>query len=185
MELDADFSRFFREQLRHVRQFLRHRHLESHQVDDLAQEVFLRAYRAFPNFEKRGIAAAEAAWVSKIALRTWYNWYRDHRTENLLATEVGDEEQPFDPPDPHAVDSSRRLIENELLAAIPGLLNLMPAGQREVLRWWLQGKTYEEICEQTGKSLQNVRATLHKAKAKLSDSLRQLDHPPPRGGEDR
>ncbi len=120
--------------------------------------------------------------MSKIALRLWYNAHRDARGEPLLAVDDADPEHPFDPPDLKAVDSRQRVIESELLARIPTLLRQLPTGQREVLGQWLAGKTYDEICRLTEKSLQNVRATLHKAKLKLAESIRRLDEPPARPG---
>lgn len=179
-DLDEDFSRFYLEQAPNVRAFLLRRRMSPQAADDLVQEVFIRAYRAFALFEKRGIPQAEAAWVSKIALRLWYNAHRDSRGEPLLLVDDGDPEHPFDLPDPKAVDSRQKAIDGELLARIPVYLRQLPEGQRQVLALWLEGKSYEEIVRLTGKQLQNVRATLHKAKAKLGESLRQLDGPPAR-----
>jgi RNA polymerase sigma factor (sigma-70 family) len=180
--LEDDFVRFYREQQPHVLHFLLRRGLQHQVAEDLTQEVFLRAYRAFAAFEHNGIPGAETKWVNTIALRLWHNWHRDHLTEasQLPITDVeaeGEDEEGFDPPDPEAVDVVQKLILEELQSAMPGRLAQLPPGQQEVLRLWIEGKSYEQICAATGKSMQNVKATLHKAKEKLADLVRQLHRP--------
>jgi RNA polymerase sigma-70 factor (ECF subfamily) len=173
-----DFDRFYREQWPRVRRFLQSRRLQPQVVEDLTQETFLRAYRGFPKFSKRGISAAEASWVRTIAVRLWHNWHRDNLGEaGQMPVADPESEETFDPPDPEVVDVVQKLILEELQSAMPGKLAQLPPGQQEVLRLWIEGKSYEQICAATGKSMQNVKATLHKAKEKLAHLVRQLNWP--------
>ncbi len=182
-EIDEDFSRFFREHLRKVRGFLGRRGLAPEAVDDLVQDTFLRAYKSFDRLEGRGVVEVESAWIRKIALHLFYNRHRAN--EPTLSLE-GLESAPgvaFDPPDSSAQQADEQVIEQQYLDEIPAVLAEMPPGQQEVLRCWLAGKTYEEICLATSKNLQNVRATLHRAKEKLAERIRSIDEP--RGGRSR
>jgi RNA polymerase sigma-70 factor (ECF subfamily) len=179
LNLETEFDRFYREQRPHVLRFLRSRGLQPQVAEDLAQETFLRAYRAFSSFEKRGIPGAEYKWVRTIALRLWHNWHRDHLGEAGPMPAVDEDgEEFFDPPDPEAVDVIEKLISEELRSTVPGRLAQLPPGQQEVLRLWIEGKSYEQICQDAGKTMQNVKATLHKAKLRLADLVRQLHSPP-------
>lgn len=182
-ELDAEYDRFYRAQAPKVRAFLLSRVRQPQIADDLLQEAFLRAYRAFPDFEKRGIPAAEFTWARTIALHTWYNWHRGNKNEPILSIDGDGEEPGLEIADDKAKDPVRVLAEEEVLAALPQLIELLPDEQRKVLLLRLAGCSYEAICEQTGKSLQNVRATLHKAKARLIDLYHEHHPPQPRGGE--
>jgi RNA polymerase sigma factor (sigma-70 family) len=172
-DLDQEFGRFYRAQWSRVLRFLQSQGLQPQVAEDLAQEIFVRAYRAFPSFEMKGLPGAETNWVRKIALRLLINWRRDQRGEAGPMPADREGEERFDPPDSAVVDVVRKLISEELQAAVPGQLARLPPGQQEVLRLWIDGKSYEQICAETGKSMQNVKATLHKAKAKLADLVRQ------------
>lgn len=171
-DFEEEFSRFFRQYARGVRGFLLRRGASPQLADDLVQETFLRAYERFGTLEKRGIPQAEQAWIFKIALSLFLNDYRDHRQERSRQVELAEPEQPFDIPDGKAADDiERQAIARQQLARIPGLVRQLPASQREVLDLWNRGYTYEQIGAESGKSLQNVRATLHKARSRLGEWL--------------
>lgn len=181
---DDAFSRFYAAHAEPVRAFLLRRGLRADEADDLAQDTFVRAFRAFDGFEGRGVPEAESAWISKIALRLWYNRHRARKpTVSLdeLDTTSSGGFQPFDPEALRADDGAQR---QELLEEIPKAVAELPESQRSVLQLWLKGQTYDEICRNTGKELQNVRATLHKAKEKVGERIRALRRLPS-GGKPR
>lgn len=182
-ELDAEFDRFYREQAPKVRAFLLSRVRQPQIADDLLQEAFLRAYRFFPRFELRGIAAAESVWARRIAVNTWLNWYRGVKNEPVFTLDGDDDEPGLDVADPKVRDPARVLAEEEVRKALPRLLPQLPPEQRSVILLWLEGCSYEAICERTGKKMQNVKATLHKAKAKVRELYEDLHPPRPQGDE--
>ena len=171
---DAAFTRFYSTHVEQVRTFLLRRGLRADEADDLVQDVFVRAYRAFGLFAGRGIPEAETAWIRKIALHLWYNRHRSRKPtvslDELDTTSSGG----FQPFDPDALLADEEAQRKELLAEIPKAVEGLPDGQRSVLELWLDGQTYDDICRSTGKGLQNVRATLHKAKEKVGERIRGL-----------
>lgn len=173
-EIDEAFSRFYSAHLVQVRAFLLRRGLRAEEADDLVQDVFLRAYRAFGEFAGRGIAEAENAWICKIALNLWYNRHRARRPTVSLEDLDTSSSGGFQPVDPAALRADEEAQRQELLADIPKVVEQLPEGQKRVLQLWLKGQTYDDICRNTGKELQNVRTTLHKAKEKVGDRIREL-----------
>ena len=51
------------------------RHVPSSELEDISQEVFIRAYKSLPNYKARG---SFKQWLSAVALRTCYDFWRKH-----------------------------------------------------------------------------------------------------------
>ena len=67
---------------------------------DLAQETFLRVFRALPTFERRGPARL-STWILTIASRLAISELRRRPVEYLLPVDVADPRPPRDPGEPH------------------------------------------------------------------------------------
>ncbi len=78
--------------------------------EDLAQEVFLRAFQAAPKYQPM---ASFATWLYRIATNLTLNYLRDHRPHLSRPIDRNsdhqDEELPF------AIEDSRALIEDQLI----------------------------------------------------------------------
>ena len=129
--------------------------------DDLAQEVFLRAYRALVGFEGR---SRFSTWLYRIA----YNVFLNHRTRTreLAALPAGFESQAAAPES--ELSPARLDLRRDLSAAIAAL----PERYRAVVTLhYLEDVSYPEIAEILDLPLGTVKTHLHRAKKMLRAQL--------------
>ena len=131
---------------------------------DVAQEAFVRAWRAVPRF--RGDAKF-STWMYRITANvasTHRSRAARQRTESLDDLTV---EPRADTPDPESMAESADLRER-LEAALE---TLPPAQRRVVVLKDIYGWTHREIAEQTGISVAAAKVRLHRGRARLRDEL--------------
>ncbi|MDZ7652330.1 MAG: RNA polymerase sigma factor RpoE [Burkholderiaceae bacterium] len=145
------------------------------EIEDVAQEAFIKAYRALPNF--RG-ESAFYTWLYRIAINTAKNHLvaQGRRAPTSTETEVEDAEN-FDEADglrdvntPDAVMMSRQVGE-----AVNRAIDRLPEDLRTavVLRE-LEGLSYEEIAESMNCPIGTVRSRIFRAREAIANELRPL-----------
>ena len=137
---------------------------------DLAQEVFLRIYRASGRFEAK---AKFFTYLYKVTLNLCRNW-RDkarRRGTNLSLDDKPEDGPSLELPDP-AGSSVDQVQRTELADVIRQAIMSLPEDQREaVILQRYQGLAYEEIAETLGLSVAAVKSRLHRAKLGLQKRL--------------
>ena len=131
-------------------------------VEDLAQETFLRAFRALPRVVGDGPARL-STWLATIATRVALNELRRRRPRAVELDTVAETLQsgrPQDRPDA-AVD---RAIEQ-------AIADLPPAFRGAFLLRELHGLDYAEIAELCEVDLGTVKSRLSRARARLREAL--------------
>lgn len=122
------------------------------EVDDLAQEVFLSAYKNINSLRDRN---AVGAWLSMIARNRATEYYRQAKPTEELPEDLKGNDAP-------------RTEAQEILAAIRAL----PDAYRETLVLRLvEGMTGQEIAERTGLTPESVRVNLHRGMKLLRQKL--------------
>lgn len=122
------------------------------EVDDLAQEVFLSAYKNLHTLRDRN---AVGAWLSMIARNRATEYYRQAKPTEELPEDLSRQDVP-------------RTEAQEILAAIRAL----PDAYRETLVLRLvEGMTGQEIAERTGLTPESVRVNLHRGMKLLREKL--------------
>ena len=148
-------------------------------VQDIAQEAFIRAYKALPQF--RG-ESAFYTWLYRIAVNTakkqLISLGRDPvLTESALAAQREQEDEtsssavePTDEETPEAVYAAREVarVVNEAIAALSEDLR-----QAVVLRE-IEGLSYEEIAEAMNCPIGTVRSRIFRAREAIAQRLRPL-----------
>jgi RNA polymerase sigma-70 factor (ECF subfamily) len=145
------------------------------EIEDVAQEAFIKAYRALPNF--RG-ESAFYTWLYRIAINTAKNHLvaQGRRAPTTTETEVEDAEN-FDEADqlrdyntPDAMLLSRQVGE-----AVNRAIEKLPEDLRTavVLRE-LEGLSYEEIAEAMNCPIGTVRSLIFRAREAIASELRPL-----------
>jgi RNA polymerase sigma-70 factor, ECF subfamily len=134
------------------------------EVEDLAQETFLRAIRALPSFDPHGTARL-STWLLTIATRLALDVCR-RRTRELgspLQVEPASGSTPE-----HEVQRA------ELRCAIASAVEELPADQRAAfVLAEFHGFTIEDIAEALHTPRSTVKTRLFRARAKLSRALAQ------------
>lgn len=145
------------------------------EIEDVAQEAFIKAYRALPNF--RGDSAFYT-WLYRIAINTAKNHLvaQGRRAPTSTEAEVEDAEN-FDDADglrdvntPDAMMMSRQVGD-----AVNRAIERLPEDLRTaiVLRE-LEGLSYEEIAESMNCPIGTVRSRIFRAREAIASELRPL-----------
>jgi RNA polymerase sigma-70 factor, ECF subfamily len=131
-------------------------------ASDLAQEVFLRAYRALPRFKGD---AAVGTWLHRIAVNACLNWLagRSHRTEP-----IGERHAPV----ARETDAMSRLIDEERAGQVRAAIGRLPPKQRAalILRVY-QELPHQQIARILGSSVGAVKANFFHALQNLKRLL--------------
>jgi RNA polymerase sigma-70 factor (ECF subfamily) len=147
-------------------------------VQDLAQETFLRAWRALPQF--RGDSAFYT-WLYRIAVNTARKTLADLRrdpvlTESALAP-AHDDDETFRPEvEPSTADTPEALLASrEIAAAVNAAVERLSEDLRQavVLRE-IEGLSYEEIAEIMNCPIGTVRSRIFRAREAIAQRLRPL-----------
>jgi RNA polymerase sigma-70 factor (ECF subfamily) len=165
-----DFAELVQRHQRQVFSILFRYERDHQKLEDLAQETFVKAWRALPQFDGR---APFAHWLSKIAVHVALDHLRKERRRlnEVGFAELGDEALEW-----LRSDDERNELEAsqaaELLAI--AMRDLSPAEQIVITLQELEGRSVKEICERTGSSGVAVRVRAMRARAKLRRALERL-----------
>jgi RNA polymerase sigma-70 factor (ECF subfamily) len=144
-------------------------------IEDVAQEAFIKAYRALPNF--RG-ESAFYTWLYRIAINTAKNHFaaQGRRAAGSVSTDVEDAEnfddavQLRDVATPDSVLQSKQIGE-----AVNRTIEQLPPDLRTaiVLRE-LEGLSYDEIAAAMNCPVGTVRSRIFRAREAIAAELRPL-----------
>ncbi len=132
-------------------------------VDDLAQEVFLRAYRGLPGFAGR---SAFGTWLYRIAYNLFLNHTTRTRAHDPLEAPASEGAAPmWDPGDDTPERSDLRRDLDRAIAALP------PPYRAAVVLYYLRGVSYADMAQILDLPLGTVKTHLHRARAALRASM--------------
>jgi RNA polymerase sigma-70 factor, ECF subfamily len=147
-------------------------------VPDIAQETFIKAYRALPSF--RG-EARFYTWLYRIAINTAKKQLMELKKDPLLFESAMHSEDPEDETSapkweqtttetPEAVLASRQIADavNQALDELPQELR-----QALVLRE-MEGMSYEEISQAMGSPVGTVRSRIFRAREAISLKIKPM-----------
>ena len=168
-----EFAELVRRHQQRVFGILHRYERDAQRVEDLAQETFLKAWRALDQFDGR---APFEHWISRIAVRTALDHLRreKRRKSEIALPDLGED----------VLDWLRSPDEKSELAARDAaevlhraLRQLPPADQVVITMQELEGRSVKEIAAATGASSIAVRVRAVRARAKLKRALEQLSEP--------
>jgi RNA polymerase sigma-70 factor (ECF subfamily) len=150
------------------------------QVEDLAQEVFLRLYRALPEFRGESLLST---YLYRIVVNVAQDeWKRRRRERSRLVSEpVLDEDEAGgwiesfagDELTEHARNPEQRMADAEMVEAVEAAMLGLPEMERAVLVLYHQEEcSYEGIAAALGLPINTVRTHLHRGRKRLSEVLR-------------
>lgn len=141
-------------------------------ADDLVQETFVRAFRAFGRFELRAYGARP--WLLKILHNVFYTTKGRRRRELLL--EDVDFDRFADGGNGNGTEAASAKTVNwddfdeELKVAVG---QLQPEYRVALLLWAIEGLSYKEIAEVCDCALGTVMSRLYRARQVLGKQLRE------------
>ena len=141
-------------------------------AEDLAQEVFLRVYRAKGSYEP---SARFSTWIYRIASNTSLNHIRGRKARRKVAGPLPspDEGDPAsDPADPDAAAPGDRLEMDELARVLRQIVDDLPDRQRiAILLNKYEGLGYEEVAAAMDLSVMAVKSLLTRARVNIKERL--------------
>ena len=142
------------------------------EVEDIAQEVFLKVFRALDRFDPdRGVKFT--TWVYTFVRNHCFDILKRRRLTTVsISPRDGDENPGLDPADPGSAPPADQMTNAELGEQIESALQSLGNDQRLafVLREY-EGLDYAEIAEVMGVSEGTVKSRLHRAKEALRQRL--------------
>jgi RNA polymerase sigma-70 factor (ECF subfamily) len=145
------------------------------EIEDVAQEAFIKAYRALPNF--RG-ESAFYTWLYRIAINTAKNYLvaQGRRAPTQTETEIEDAENFEDGDSLRTEDTpDRMLLSKQVAEAVNRAIERLPEELRTaiVLRE-LEGLSYDEIAESMNCPIGTVRSRIFRAREAVAEELRPI-----------
>jgi RNA polymerase sigma-70 factor (ECF subfamily) len=144
------------------------------EVDELAQEVFLRVYRALPGFESRGPGRL-TRWVLTIAGRLAIDELRRPRA-TVTAIDAGALASESPPTDAH---TTRRQLADAVVRALGALT---PEQRATIVLREFHGFEYDELARALDVDLGTIKSRLSRARAALRALLAEHHHGVARAG---
>lgn len=145
-------------------------------AEDIAQEVFLEVFRSIHKFKGN---SKLSTWIYRIATNKSLEFIRKKNTkkrfafmQSILGTEIPIDKTNYFTEFKHP----GIILENkEQAATIFKAINTLPESQKVVfILAKIDGKSYQEIVEITGKSLSSVESIMFRAKKNLKEKLSNL-----------
>ena len=145
--------------------------------EDLAQDVFVKAYRNLPKFRND---AKLSTWLYQIAVnacknhrRSWWRRLMQSRVRPKENPGGGEQRDPVDAMEDTRHMPSKELERHRLAASLEKALQTLSGPARElVLLRDVQGLSYEEISSVTGHPQGTVKSKLSRARSALQSELR-------------
>src|SRR5690606_39251659 len=141
------------------------------EAEDLVQETFHRAYRAFETFQLRQYGARP--WLLKILHNTFYTRLGKAAREPASGEDI-DLDNFAASPDAGSADEMAAAeldwdhFDQELKVAVA---SLAPEYREVLLLWALEDLSYKEIAEVCGCAIGTVMSRLYRARQQLSQKL--------------
>ena len=168
-DVDAAFEELVRSEQHFVFGVARRLTLDHHDAEEVAQEAFVRAYKALRGYEPVRIRALRIRpWLARIALNVQRNRVRRRSGAEIVpldptAERGGLPAAPNDGPDAEAERSAWR-------RACRGWLDSLPEPYRFAVALRLvDGLSYAEVAEALGRPVGTVKAHVHRGLAMLRD----------------
>ena len=149
------------------------KHIPYNEVEEMAQEVFVRAYQALPGFKQEG---SFRQWLSAIAVRTCYDfWRKRYRSRELPMSDLTDSHQGW--LEKTLSNQSNKSFhekgrEKEARELLDWVLSKLSARDRMVIELvYFEGLSVKEAAGLLGWSVSNVKVRSFRSRKKLKTLL--------------
>lgn len=145
------------------------------EVEDVAQETFIKAYRALPQF--RGDSNFYT-WLYRIAINSARNWQAARRRRPLQLKEYKNEEGETFSLEDTLTDSNTpelELVSRQVAHTVNAAIDqLTPELRTAILLREIEGLSYEEIAQVMDCPIGTVRSRIFRARESIAKELRQV-----------
>ena len=136
-------------------------------ADDLAQEVFIKAYFALPRFELR---SEFGTWLYRIAINHVRDFLR--KTSRMRGLSIDEIKESSIPQEDETMKREKEQTEEQRKKVVQRAIQVLPEKHQVILTLRdIQGLSYEEITQILGISPGTVDSRLHRARKLLRKKL--------------
>lgn len=145
------------------------------EVEDIAQETFIKAYRALPQF--RGDSAFYT-WLYRIAINTARNWLSSNQRKMMVSDTFETKEGETFSQSDNLIDidtPESRMVTKEIAHTVNQAIGDLPEDLRTaiVLRE-IEGMSYEEIAQTMDCPIGTVRSRIFRAREAIAARLKPV-----------
>lgn len=176
--IDGDVNAFESLLIKYKEHVLRivSRHIPHYQVEETAQNVFVRAYQSLPTFKQK---SGFKQWLSGIAVRTCHDFWRKHyRTQEVPMSSLSEKHQDWleqTISDQSSDSFSEHSSQKEAKELLDWALEKLSAEDRMVLELvYLEDLSTKEAAKLLGWSTANVKVRSFRSRKKLEKILKEF-----------
>jgi RNA polymerase sigma-70 factor (ECF subfamily) len=145
------------------------------EVEDVAQETFIKAYRALPNF--RGDSAFYT-WLYRIGVNTAKNWLVANGRRTPTSTEIDSEEAELYAEGDllrHTDTPEHMMMSKQIADTVNSAMEKLPDDLRTAITLReIEGMSYEEIAQAMDCPIGTVRSRIFRARDAIAGKLKGL-----------
>jgi RNA polymerase sigma factor (sigma-70 family) len=140
------------------------------EVENVAQEVFLQIYLSLPNYQDDNFKA----WISRITSNKSIDWIRKKKSKFREEVMENSEELIDNPRLSHIETPEEIFLENEKKEDISRMCkSISPIYEDVIRKFYLEGKSYEEIAQEEEVSVKTIASRLYRGKNMLKEKWRE------------
>jgi len=145
-----------------------------HEVEDLAQEIFFKVYKAAKLYTPQ---AKFSTWLYKVVANHCLNYRRSQRRDVFLTSIdnsfLGEDKLPLQLAQAQDQQPENLVQQQEIQAILKRAISELPDRQRmAIILYRFEGLSYKEIAQALGCSLSAVESLLFRAMSSLKEKLK-------------
>lgn len=143
---------------------------DHNEVENVAQEVFLQIYISLPSYESDNFKG----WIGRITSNKSIDWIRKKKSKFREEVMENSEELIDNPKFSHTETPEEILMEKEKKELIDKMCKSVPPIYEDVIvKFYLEGRSYEEIAEIEGVSVKTIASRLYRGRNMLKEKWRE------------
>ncbi len=140
------------------------------EAENMAQEAFIEVYRSLKSYEFRGFKT----WMGRIAANKCIDYKRKMKKKLIHEVNIEDENLYIIADDKPIIE---KIIENEDKERLRNILYTLPEVYISTIKkYYMQGKTYEEIAREENVSIKTVESRLYRGRKILREKWEEEEN---------
>lgn len=140
------------------------------EVENVAQEVFLQIFISLPKYESDNFKG----WISRISSNKSIDWIRRKKSKFKEELMENSEEVIDNSKYSHVETPEEIFLRNEKIEDINILCrSIGPIYEDVIRRFYLEGKSYEEIAKEEGVTVKTIASRLYRGRNMLKEKWRE------------
>jgi RNA polymerase sigma-70 factor (ECF subfamily) len=139
-------------------------------IEDLAQDVFLRLFRALPGFRNEALVST---YLYRIAVNVAQDEWKRRRREERTHVSISDEAEAWEERLEHPGQTPEENLEARQFQRLveEHLMQLSGVERAVLVLYHQEERSYQQIAEALGMPIGTVRTHLHRGRKKMRDAI--------------